>query len=309
MHPTNDNCFDANSVRDSRVRILLVEHNDADAQLLQTLLEGGADRELEMVRARSVLDALERLQRQHFDAMLLDLSLPGSEGPDVVRRITDHTNIPIIALSKGDDPGAGIEALLAGAEDTFIKQHINSNNIVRAIHYAIARHHRIAELHALSVIDELTGLYNRRGFMTLGEQQLKIARREKSDVILAFADLDRLKAINDQYGHWCGDLALKDIATVLKNTFRDSDLIARIGGDEFVILWIARTPVSSKILHARLAANLEGQMTAGDRLYRLSLSIGFSNYSSGFTNSLTEMLLESDRLMYMEKATRPCVTA
>src|SRR5207247_1738968 len=82
------------------------------------------------------------------------------------------------------------------------------------------RHRRIGQLHTLSLQDELTGLYNRRAFMTLGEQQLKIARREDSGVTLAFADLDGLKSINDQCGHTFGDFALKDSAKILKNTLR-----------------------------------------------------------------------------------------
>jgi diguanylate cyclase (GGDEF)-like protein len=282
------------------LRVLLVEHNEIDAKLLLNLMSGAGD-DVEMVWAASFIDALTEMRRRTFDAMLLDLSLPDSEGIESIRRISDRADIPIIALTKEADDRCRIEPLLAGAEDTFIKERINSSNVIRAVQYAIARHRRIGELHALSLIDELTGLYNRRAFMTLGDHQLKIARRQNSSVTLAFADLDGLKAINDQCGHMWGDFALKDIANVLKTTFRESDVIARIGGDEYAMLWIAHAPPSSEALHSRLKAGVDAHAVTEPRPYRLSLSIGFSHYVSGFAESLEDMLFETDRRMYVDK--------
>jgi len=285
---------------DGRLHVLLVEHNEKDARLLLNLM-AGAGEEVNLVWAASFIDALTEMRKQTFDAMLLDLSLPDSEGIESIRRISDRADIPIIALTKESDDRCRIEPLLAGAEDTFIKERINSSNVIRAVQYAIARHRRIGELHALSLIDELTGLYNRRAFMTLGDHQLKIARRQNSSVTLAFADLDGLKAINDQCGHMWGDFALKDIANILKNTFRESDVIARIGGDEYAMLWIAHAPASSDALYSRLKAGVDAHAVSEPRPYRLSLSIGFSHYQIGFAESLEDMLFETDRRMYVDK--------
>ena len=218
--------------------------------------------------------------------------------------MNDRAEIPIIVLTDLTDTDSGIEALLAGAADHLVKERLNSHELVRAVRYAIARHRRIGQLHTLSLQDELTGLYNRRAFMTLGEQQLKIARREDSGVTLAFADLDGLKSINDQCGHTFGDFALKDSAKILKNTFRESDIIARIGGDEFAILWLARTAPSLTVLRTRLEAGIESHRLLETRPYQLSISMGVSHYESGFTESLAEMLSESDRRMYADKRTR-----
>src|SRR5208337_878674 len=93
-----------------------------------------------------------------------------------------------------------------------------------------------AKLHALSITDELTGLWNRRGFYTFAEQQLKLARRQKNKIYMLYADQDNLKEINDTWGHQEGDAALVDIAVIFKECFRDSDVIARIGGDEFAVI-------------------------------------------------------------------------
>src|SRR6185369_5039973 len=98
------------------------------------------------------------------------------------------------------------------------------------------RKHAEEKLRELSVSDELTGLANRRGFMLLAEQQIKLAQRTGKGLVLVFADLDRLKWINDTLGHAEGDRAIQDTALILRNSFRTSDIVARLGGDEFVAL-------------------------------------------------------------------------
>lgn len=103
-------------------------------------------------------------------------------------------------------------------------------------------HARMHErLHTISLHDDLTGLYNRRGFFTLAEHLLKLAKRQQEGLFMLYADLDDLKKINDTLGHQKGDWALIDTANLLKETFRESDIIARIGGDEFVVMPIETT--------------------------------------------------------------------
>jgi diguanylate cyclase (GGDEF)-like protein len=301
MDPFQD--ASALAANDGRLRLLLVEHNETDARILLNLIRRGAGDTVEVVWVSSFVEALGHLRKDGFDAMLLDLFLPDSEGIESIRRVSDRADIPIIALTKEAAGVAGVDALLAGAEDSFIKESVNTHNMIRAVRYAIARHRRIGELQALSQTDELTGLYNRRAFMTLGTHQIKIARREQHAVTLAFADLDGLKAINDKCGHMWGDFALKDIATILKNTFRESDIIARIGGDEFAILWTSQCPPTPEGLHTRLKAGLEAYAVSETRPYRLSLSIGFSHYPGNSETSLEDMLFETDQRMYIDKRT------
>ena len=292
------------SAADTRVRILLAEHISSDAGFLQEMVKG-QEALVELTWLPCLEGALEQLKHEHFDALLLNLSLPHSDGLDAIRRANERADIPIIVLtSLTDTEHSGIEALLAGAADHLVKEHLNSHELVRAVSYAIARHRKTGQLHALSLRDELTGLYNRRAFMTLGEQQLKIARRENRGVTIAFVDLDDLKSINDRWGHRFGDFALKDSAKILKNTFRESDIIARIGGDEFAILWVAPTASSPAVLRTRLEAGIESHRLSATDLYQLSMSIGVSHYESGFTESLSDMLSESDGRMYADKRTR-----
>jgi len=156
-------------------------------------------------------------------------------------------------------------------------------------------------LRALLLIDELTGLYNRRGFVALSRHQLKAADRAKRKMLLLFADFDGLKRINDNFGHQEGDRALIEVADVFRETFRESDIVARIGGDEFVVLAIETDRVDSKVLTTRLQENLAARNTRGGRRYKLSLSMGLAHYDPKHPCVIDELLAQADRAMYEQK--------
>jgi diguanylate cyclase (GGDEF)-like protein/PAS domain S-box-containing protein len=154
------------------------------------------------------------------------------------------------------------------------------------------------EIRALSITDPLTGLLNRRGFLTLAEQQLKISDRRKSGLSLFFADLDDMKWINDALGHGEGDRALIEMATILKETFRSSDIIARIGGDEFAVLSVQASEINPESHITRLQHRIDVRNHRENQKYKLSLSVGFSFYDPANPCSLDELITQSDNLMY-----------
>jgi diguanylate cyclase (GGDEF)-like protein/PAS domain S-box-containing protein len=158
-----------------------------------------------------------------------------------------------------------------------------------------------AEILSLSITDQLTGLHNRRGFVSLVGQQLKLAERNKSGMLLFFADLDGLKWINDTLGHEEGDRALVEAATVLKETFRASDIVARLGGDEYAALAVDITDADSMIFTARLQSLIDTRNSQGNRRYRLSVSVGCSCYDPENPCSLDELMASADKLMYEQK--------
>ncbi len=160
------------------------------------------------------------------------------------------------------------------------------------------------ELRALSLTDELTGLYNRRGCLTLGEQLLKIANRQKKGVFVLYADVDNLKNINDELGHQTGDQALMDVATILKEKYRESDVIARIGGDEFVVIPVGTSGDSDKLIKSRLQKELDIFTAQINRSYKLSISIGVAYSDPGESCSIEELLTRADKLMYEQKKIR-----
>ncbi|MCX8109874.1 MAG: diguanylate cyclase, partial [Syntrophorhabdaceae bacterium] len=157
------------------------------------------------------------------------------------------------------------------------------------------------QLRSMSLTDELTGLYNRRGFFTLAEQQLKVVERKKKAMMLFYIDLNKMKEINDTLGHQEGDRALKDISKILQEVFRESDIIARIGGDEFAVLALETTEESEVILTKRLHNTLDVHNNSKGRKYRLSLSIGVAQYKPEVHVTLDQLMAHADKCMYEQK--------
>src|SRR5829696_176883 len=160
-------------------------------------------------------------------------------------------------------------------------------------------------LQALALVDELTGMYNRRGFMTLAERQLKIARRRKHPVILLAADVDNLKAINDTHGHAAGDEALVAAAGVLRHTYREADIIARLGGDEFTVFPLDAVASSGPLLLERLRSNLAEWNERNRPPFELSMSTGTAILDEdGLSKELHTLLAEADSQLYLQKRER-----
>ena len=157
------------------------------------------------------------------------------------------------------------------------------------------------EILSLSLTDELTGLYNRRGFMVLAEQEVKLAHRKKRNMMLFFGDVDKLKTINDTRGHAQGDLALKEVSIILKNIFREADIIARIGGDEFVALALDASQGGEKIMADRIQSAFEVRNQQGDMAFNLSLSLGIVCYNPESPCTVSELIARADELMYQHK--------
>jgi len=156
-------------------------------------------------------------------------------------------------------------------------------------------------LKAMSITDELTGLYNRRGFIALSQQQLKIAERAGNSMLLFFADLDNMKWINDTFGHKIGDRALIKTAQILKETFRESDIVGRLGGDEFCVLAIDARQTYARALYERLKENIKRYNSNNDDLFQISISLGFSRFDPDSPKDLDELISEADKMMYEEK--------
>ena len=166
------------------------------------------------------------------------------------------------------------------------------------------RKHLEEALRSLSLTDELTGLYNRRGFSTLAERHLSLARRKGQDLLLVLGDIDGLKLVNDTFGHAAGDQVVIDAATVLKGTYRRVDILARIGGDEFTAFPIEAGPDSAEILTSRLQDNIAKHNERYTRPFRLSMSVGVGRIKAADCPTVQRLLAEADRELYRRKRDR-----
>ncbi|HOC59358.1 MAG TPA: PAS domain S-box protein [Smithellaceae bacterium] len=156
------------------------------------------------------------------------------------------------------------------------------------------------ETRLMAILDTLTGLYNRRGFITLAEQQIKMAIRARSCLLLFFIDLDGLKFINDNLGHEEGDNAIKRAAVILKGTFRASDITSRLGGDEFAVL-VTNSIELPEVIIKRLQGRIDEDNASSNLPYQISMSIGVADYDPLTPCSIQELMSRADERMYKQK--------
>jgi two-component system cell cycle response regulator len=281
--------------------ILLIEDSLSDAQLVRLLLR--SEPHYAVTTATRIARGTAYLAQNRFDLVLLDLSLPDGEGIDALRRVRCAArNVPIVALDDRHDEALAIQALREGAQDYLSKGQIDRSLLLRVLRYACERHSLMAALQSLALTDTLTGLCNRRGFVTVADERLKLAQRTRQTVALIFVDLNGMKRINDELGHEFGDQALIATARILKATFRASDVVARLGGDEFVVLAMAAHPSTSGRIRKRLMQSLTCYNESGEGV-QISFSVGFAHYrpldSEG--TSVEQLITQADEAMYVEK--------
>jgi two-component system, cell cycle response regulator len=237
----------------------------------------------------------------------------GNGGPLIVRERR--------GISDRDLEGSLSSALLAGDKELggvvrevdeisrALKSGATAPQALRvAIHPAVwsAVRHVIVEreLRYLALTDDLTCLYNRRGFFAAATQQLKLARRNTQSMLLLFCDVDNLKKINDSFGHREGDLALVRTADALEDAFRDSDILARLGGDEFAVLALEASSQNEAAILRRLEKSLK-KSNANESRYDLSLSVGVARFDPQHAVSLGKLMEQADRDMYEQKKNHP----
>jgi diguanylate cyclase (GGDEF)-like protein len=236
------------------------------------------------------------------DLILLDLTLPDGRGLDTLTRVRERfATVPVVLLTGVEDPDIEERALGAGAQDFLGKDELTTRTLRRVVRYAMERHRVQLELLRLSTRDDLTGLYNRRGFFLAAEPLARLAARAGRAFVVFFADLDGLKAINDSLGHQAGDEAIRDAAWILSQTFRAADVVARMGGDEFAV-FAADAPADCVApMHRRLERWQVNRNAAPNRAYAVSLSVGGVSWTPGDPMSLEALLEAADAAAYAAK--------
>jgi len=286
----------------SPARILLIEEDPKEVRQIRRWLTAPGNNHFSVEAAGRLSSGLKRLSVNRYELVLLNLTLPDSSGMDTLHRVRKQApHVPIIVQTHLDDDAVAVGTVKQGAQDFLPKSQMDAGLLSRSIRYAIERQRLLEEIRNLSLVDELTGLHNRRGFTTLAENRLKLAKRAGERMHLLFIDLDHLKKINDRWGHTQGDEALRETARILRQTFRESDVLARVGGDEFCVLARECRPNSSRVLTARLRRNLKERNRQADSRYRLSVSLGVVHSDPGGDSTPSDLLHEADRLMYRHK--------
>ena len=253
--------------------------------------------------AKDGMEAIEKIKKHSFDSAIIDIVMPHLDGITLTRELINlHPDLPIMVMTGHADEHSADSAIAAGARE-FIKKPFSIDEFILRFDKMMRDREGEKVLLTLSLTDELTDLYNRRRFFVLAEQYLKLAIRSKKRLLLFYLDMDDLKSINDRFGHNDGDRALIALGSILKKTFRESDIIARIGGDEFVVL-LESTDENDEILITRLHENIKNYNAEVSQNYKLSVSVGVADFNPEHPVSIDELLSKADALMYAQKRKR-----
>jgi diguanylate cyclase (GGDEF)-like protein len=310
----------------AQTNILIVDDTPDNLRLLAKILESQG------YIVRKALNGRMALQGVHRDPpslILLDINMPEMNGYEVCQKLKASeasAQIPVIFISALERVENKVRAFELGGVDYITKPFQDQEVLMRVKNQLLIQQQRQqlleqnqrleheiqerlraeAEVRQLSVTDELTGLYNRRGFFLLANQQLKIARRTQTSYFILFADLDGLKKINDTLGHEMGDRVIVDAAQILKQTFREADIVARLGGDEFALFIPNFSGGSSSNFHGRLQENIDRFNQQSERAY-ISISLGVEFGDLNNEVLLEQLLAKADKLMYEHKRTKRCL--
>ncbi len=280
----------------SSYNILIADDQESLSNFLVLMLsKGGHNCET----AKDGFEALEKVKKGSFDSAVLDIVMPQMDGITLTKELAKlRPDLPVMVMT-GHDEHSAESAISAGALE-FIRKPFSINEFLLRFNRMMSEHKGKETLRALSLTDELTSLYNRRRFFDLAEQNLKLATMMKKSLLFLYIDMDDLKWINDNCGHKEGDRALITFATILKKSFRDSDIIARIGGDEFVVV-VESTDRNEKMVLARLKENIRDHNNKLTIDYNLSISVGVAEFDPEHPLSIDELLDKADSSMYANK--------
>ena len=313
--------------------ILIVDTRPTERQLFITLLGSFGHT---MLEAGDGVEALEIARAELPDLVITDIIMPNMDGFTLARRLRAEpllVGVPVIFQTAHYLEAEVRKLAVASGIQHILGKPAEPQEILHAVHEALKkpiaparlpqtgqlqREHlqlladKLYEknlelektnerLRSLSLTDELTGLNNRRGFMILANGLLKFARRATHPLCLLYIDMDSLKKINDTFGHTHGDIALTHFAQILTRTFRDSDVIARMGGDEFAVLTIDATESGLTTIQARLQSNVDSHNLESVRSYPLSFSLGIIRVDLDATFTVEALLKQADEAMYIHK--------
>ena len=298
-------------------RVLLVEDNPADVMVVKRALTRG-EPFFEVEHAPDLASALGALDGgMGPDVVLLDLGLPDAvdlNGVVAVRRAAP--TVPVVVLTGLDDDRSAHRALERGAQDYLVKDAFDKGAATRSIRYAIERQRMLSELEGLNAelqrandqleriarVDPLTGLLNRRGFDEVLATDAEQALRGGHELLALLVDLDDFKRINDGHGHSVGDAVLQEVANRLTRSIRPTDRGARVGGDEFMVLFSDTRPGECVRIAERLRVAIAGEpVTAGSDVLEVTASLGLAEVPVGESPSLDTLLAETHHALAVSK--------
>lgn len=289
------------------MRFLVVERDDADAQRLRALIQDCCPGQVLVDHVTSAPNALKLLEARYYDLCFLEYQLDAaSTGLDVLKVLHNaNTQTAFVFLTAHANKETAFEALTLGAMDYLIKERFTAFELAKCIAFSMYLKRRESGLQKEALHDSLTGLGNKGLFEAQLLQAAKRAERDQEKLGLLVIDLDNFKAVNDKYGHKVGDQLLQQVSERIVKELRASDVVARIGGDEFAAILIK--PKSAELIHS-IAQKLEKELSAtpyniNGTILKVGASVGSSILPDDNTN-LDALFTLADKGMYQRKNTK-----
>lgn len=274
-------------------KILIVDDSVKVLESTQTLLSQVG---YSIIPCRSGEEALAILKKERIDLVLLDINMPSLNGYEVclrIRQVFALDDLPIIFLSNREDSESVTKGFHAGASDFISKSALPDVLLARVnVHIRLCRTLRF--LREISLTDDLTGCYNRRHAMSSLREWFARGKRYGTPFSLVYFDLNGLKTVNDKYGHQAGDLLLRSVVNSCKKLLRESDMLFRMGGDEFMVLCPDTDKRGAYICAERMEESVKA-VTIVDQT--VSFAYGIAHSSEDYKD-MDEMLNRADALMY-----------
>ncbi|UCF31310.1 MAG: diguanylate cyclase [bacterium] len=301
---------------DSQARILVVEDN---ANLNEILCKIMSSEDYEPVSVLSGKDALDKIQAEGpFDLVLLDVMLPdpdmpvgmGIDGLEVCRRIKSHPDLQdtlIFMVTVKDQPEDIMKGIDAGADD-YITKPFNTTLLLAKIKAMLRIKHlqdelreKNRQLEEMAVTDGLTGIPNYRHLIDKLDEEIKRSKRYQTPITMILIDLDNFKEVNDTYGHRHGDFVLKKVAKTLVDGLRETDIMARYGGDEFALLLPQTDSIGGERVAQQVMERLSRPFVTNDKEHRVKASIGLVSFAAGTAENYDQVIVAADTALYKAK--------
>jgi len=291
----------SNYTTNKKFHILVVDDSPSGLKLICEIVQKAG---CNTTTAADGETALELIKESEYDLILLDIMMPGIDGFEVCRRIKEdqdkQKDIPIIFLTAVDKSSSIVKGLELGAVD-YITKPIIPEILMARVNTHLELSHQKNQLEHQITVDNLTQLLNRRGFTNSLKESLKFHKRNNLSAALLFIALDRFKNVNDSMGHSAGDKLLEEVAVILKRVVRDSDILGRIGGDEFVVgLLNINNPEDAAKISDKIISEISKPFNINETEVFIGSSIGISFYPND-AELLDSLLKYGDNAMYEAK--------
>lgn len=289
----------------TKMEVLLIADDETSLRLIEAMLRQGGYTQDRLHCSKSWEDGMSYIEHAQQRTIALVSDAFKKKEPEFTEQIRSHAmDLPIVLLHEGTVT-MEIEAqgFSLGVQEVLPINEISVLTLLKALRSSVERHRLRRQIHELSMMDELTGINNRQGFMLHAEQGMALSERLGTEANLFFLDANHMKWVNDNFGHQEGDILLMEISRILQEEFRRTDVIGRVGGDEFAVLALRESASDVKSIMTRLEECIERVNANRKSQYPISFSIGVASSTVEKLLPFDELMEIADQEMYKNKKT------